>query len=621
MDADVHAPSHDSLLARILDRSRVGIVVARLGDGVVVDVNRSFAELLGRNAQELVGSDVDDLGLWGDLGPAGAREGLLDRGVIDGYRTTITMDQGHPDVQVWVELVTTDEPYLVVRAASLDAWVGTATRYHELRETELKYQALVEQVPAIIYTEIPRTDGVPGSRDGYMSPQTTRILGYTPDDWLFDPELWSKILHPDDREAVLAENVRSDETGDRFLMEYRLIAKDGRVVWIRDEAVRLEDPVSGAYVWQGMLLDITDEVEARRKGQEAEARYQNLVEQIPAVVYLGEFGDQGDWLYISPQIKRVMGYTPREWLDHPGPLGAFVHPEDVAVVREAEELSYATGRPFRAEYRMRRRDGRWIWILDEASAVPDADGKPRYLQGLLHDITERKEAEQRLVALDRLKNTLLHTLSHDLKEPLTAILGAASTIERLDLQLDPTERAHLLQTMINRTKGMNVLLTDLLDLDRLDRGIVEPRRFPVDLAELVRQLLAKTEVLHGRPVEVKAERAMVNVDGPKVERMVENLLSNAARHTPAESRIWVRVWGGKAGATIAVEDDGPGIPDPLKDGIFEPFERGPDTSTPGTGIGLSLVARFAELHHGLAWVEDREGGGASFRIFLPADAV
>lgn len=230
MDADVHAPSHDSLLARILDRSRVGIVVARLGDGVVVEVNRSFAELLGRNAQELVGSDVDDLGLWGDLGPAGAREGLLDRGVIDGYRTTITMDQGHPDVQVWVELVTTDEPYLVVRAASLDAFVDTATRYHELRETELKYQALVEQVPAIIYTEIPRTDGVPGSRDDYMSPQTTRILGYTPDDWLFDPELWSKILHPDDREAVLAENVRSDETGDRFLMEYRLIAKDGRVV-------------------------------------------------------------------------------------------------------------------------------------------------------------------------------------------------------------------------------------------------------------------------------------------------------------------------------------------------------------------------------------------------------
>ena len=619
MDADVHALDRASLIGRLLDLSRVGIAVARLDDGVVIEVNHSFADLVGRRADELVGTAVDDLGLWGELGPAGARMSLRDRGVIDGFRTTITVDGEPRGARVWVELLTVDQPYILIRATGMDAWADTATRYHELRETEMKYQALVEQVPAIIYTEVPRENGVIGSKDDYVSPQTTRILGYTPEDWLSDPGLWGKILHPHDRDAVLAENRRSDETGDRFLMEYRLIARDGRVVWIRDEAIRLEDPATGRQVWQGVLTDISGEVEARLERQEVEAKYQSLVEQLPAVVYLGEYGEQGDWLYISPQIERVMGYTPQEWLDHPAPLATFVHPEDVADMRAAEERSYATGRPFRAEYRLRRRDGTWIWVLDEAAPVRDTDGKPRYLQGILYDITERKEAEQRLVALDRLKNTLLHTLSHDLKEPLTAILGAASTIERLDLQLDPTERAHLLRTMIDRTKGMNVLLTDLLDLDRLDRGIVEPRRFPMDLAEVVRDLVGKTEVLRGRPVELKAERTMVNVDGPKVERMVENLLSNAARHTPPGSRIWVRVWGGEAGATIAVDDEGPGVPDPLKEGIFEPFERGPDASSSGSGIGLSLVARFAELHHGLAWVQDREGGGASFRIFLPAE--
>ncbi|HSJ51323.1 MAG TPA: PAS domain-containing protein [Actinomycetota bacterium] len=619
MDADVHALDRASLIGRLLDLSRVGIAVARLDDGVVIEVNHSFADLVGRRADELVGTAVDDLGLWGELGPAGARMSLRDRGVIDGFRTTITVDGEPRGARVWVELLTVDQPYILIRATGMDAWADTATRYHELRETEMKYQALVEQVPAIIYTEVPRENGVIGSKDDYVSPQTTRILGYTPEDWLSDPGLWGKILHPHDRDAVLAENRRSDETGDRFLMEYRLIARDGRVVWIRDEAIRLEDPATGRQVWQGVLTDISGEVEARLERQEVEAKYQSLVEQLPAVVYLGEYGEQGDWLYISPQIERVMGYTPQEWLDHPAPLATFVHPEDVADMRAAEERSYATGRPFRAEYRLRRRDGTWIWVLDEAAPVRDTDGKPRYLQGILYDITERKEAEQRLVALDRLKNTLLHTLSHDLKEPLTAILGAASTIERLDLQLDPTERAHLLRTMIDRTKGMNVLLTDLLDLDRLDRGIVEPRRFPMDLAEVVRDLVGKTEVLRGRPVELKAERTMVNVDGPKVERMVENLLSNAARHTPPGSRIWVRVWGGEAGATIAVDDEGPGVPDPLKEGIFEPFERGPDASSSGSGIGLSLVARFAELHHGLAWVQDRDGGGASFRIFLPAE--
>jgi signal transduction histidine kinase len=259
--------------------------------------------------------------------------------------------------------------------------------------------------------------------------------------------------------------------------------------------------------------------------------------------------------------------------------------------------------------------------LDEASAVRDADGRVLCMQGLMYDITERKEAEHRLIALDRLKNTLLHTLSHDLKEPLTAILGAASTLERLDVELDPQARADLLRTLVERTKGMNALLTDLLDLDRLDRGIIEPRRFPVDLDALVRRLVDGTEALRDHQVAVVSERCMVNVDATKVERMVQNLLVNAARHTPSGSRIWVRVWSGEAGCTIAVEDDGPGVPDGLKEAIFEPFRRGPEPAMPGSGIGLSLVARFAELHHGLAWVEDREGGGASFRIFLPAEPV
>jgi signal transduction histidine kinase len=100
--------------------------------------------------------------------------------------------------------------------------------------------------------------------------------------------------------------------------------------------------------------------------------------------------------------------------------------------------------------------------------------------------------------------------------------------------------------------------------------------------------------------------------------MVENLLANAARHTRKGSNVWVRVKHHDAGATIVVEDDGPGVPDELREQIFEPFRRGPGQLQPGSGIGLSLVARFAELHGGHAWVEERAGGGASFRVFLPA---
>lgn len=352
---------------------------------------------------------------------------------------------------------------------------------------------------------------------------------------------------------------------------------------------------------------------------ETEAKYRNLVEQLPCVVYLAEYGPDGDWLYVSPQIEHVLGYTQKEWLEHPHPQGSFTHPDDLPRVTAEEERSLASGEPLEIEYRIRRADGEWVWLHDEATAVLDKDGHPICLQGLMFDITKRRAEEERLIALDRLKNTLLHTLSHDLKAPLTAILVAASTLERLGDELDDDVRNHMLRTLVERSKGMNALLTDLLDLDRLDSGIVAPRRYPLELYELIRGLLAKTEVLGDRTVEVAQGECRANVDQPKVERILENLLANADLHTPPGSRIWIRCWReGDTAAVIAVEDDGPGVPAAQATKIFDAFYRGPDSGrTPGSGIGLSLVSRFAEMHGGRAWVQEREGGGSSFRVLLP----
>jgi two-component system sensor histidine kinase MtrB len=142
----------------------------------------------------------------------------------------------------------------------------------------------------------------------------------------------------------------------------------------------------------------------------------------------------------------------------------------------------------------------------------------------------------------------------------------------------------------------------------------------VELSEVVRNVVAESDAVADRDVSVVATATTVAIDVPKVERIGENLLVNAARHTPPDAHIWIRVQPGNGGAILAVEDDGPGLLPEDRDRVFGAFERGVNAAThaPGSGIGLTLVARFAELHGGRAWAEEREGGGASFLVWLPS---
>jgi signal transduction histidine kinase len=168
---------------------------------------------------------------------------------------------------------------------------------------------------------------------------------------------------------------------------------------------------------------------------------------------------------------------------------------------------------------------------------------------------------------------------------------------------------------------MDRLLNDLLDLDRLAQPTVTPEREYVDVGELVERVVKEivAEFPEHRPVHVDACPLRLEVDPPKVERIVENLLANAVRHTPPGTPVWVRVEPRDQGALLTVEDAGPGVPEHLREAIFEPFRQGPAPAShaPGLGVGLALVRVFAQLHGGGAWVEERQGQGASFRVHLP----
>jgi signal transduction histidine kinase len=229
-----------------------------------------------------------------------------------------------------------------------------------------------------------------------------------------------------------------------------------------------------------------------------------------------------------------------------------------------------------------------------------------------HDVSEQ------LRDLNELKNTLLHAVSHDLKGPIAAVLGAVSTLRRGEqLQLTDEQRESLFEVIEMSGRKTNRLLNDLLDLDRIDRGLLHLDRQATDVGALANRVMRECEALAAHPVRVDADRVLVEVDPTMVERVIENLLVNAARHTPLGTPVRVNVRGRTDGIELSVEDEGPGIPDDLKLVLFDSFRQGPGSNGGGVGIGLSLVKRFAELHGGTARVEDHPGGGARFVVALP----
>ena len=235
---------------------------------------------------------------------------------------------------------------------------------------------------------------------------------------------------------------------------------------------------------------------------------------------------------------------------------------------------------------------------------------------------EAMRSADQLRDLNEMKDTLLRAVSHDLRGPLTGILGAAQTLlRRRELGLSEDDAHALIDGILRAGRRLYGMVSDLLDLERLERGGIEPDLELTDVGSLVARVVHEANATAPGRVRVHPVGDLeVEVDPAKFERVVENLVGNAMKHTPAETPIEVLIDEVDDGILLCVDDRGPGVPDGMKTSIFEAFRQGPGARG-GVGVGLSLVKRFVELHEGRAWVEDRPGGGASFRVFLPRSGV
>lgn len=334
--------------------------------------------------------------------------------------------------------------------------------------------------------------------------------------------------------------------------------------------------------------------------------------------------------------------------EHPSDVAAYVeriHPDDREASRRRIAEAISTGVGYAAIHRLRPHGGGELTMRVEMRPRM-FDGRVTEIVGTVTDVTVEERSRQRLAeALERernaadhqrrafeieraaaaesreaqeIKEALLVAVSHEIRTPLTVVKGVAETLTRPEILRQLGPHAHIAERLERQTRRLQRVLVDLLDVDRIARGVVEPRRRDVDVARLIDDVVDRLRIEDSRlTVSVADDARQFSLDAALTARIVEHLLLNAQRHAPS-SPIEVSATQTEEQLRLQVADRGPGIDPTTKDTLLAPFATGPgDDAKPSTGLGLYLVDRFTALHHGTLLIEDRDGGGTAVTVVLP----
>jgi PAS domain S-box-containing protein len=389
-----------------------------------------------------------------------------------------------------------------------------------------------------------------------------------------------------------------------------------------------------------LAAHIADQARQRRRTDSLERRYRTLVEELPLITYI-DSPDTADQSanYISPQITEVLGYAVEDWVTIPNFYVDHLHPADRDRVRERQRAARESGEPLELEYRFLAQDGRVVWLRDSYTIVRDDAGKPWYTQGFAVDITAAKETERyrdellrqaqlqnnRLLELDRMKDELVALVSHELRTPLTSIRGY------LELLLEEAPEAGIAPThvewlnIIDRNAVRLLRLVEDLLLKAQDAaGAITLDRIEVDITAVVEHCIqAGIPVATARGIALAHETEKlepVSADPVRIGQVIDNLVSNALKFTPAGGRVDVRAFAHGAGVRIEVADTGVGIPEDEQERLFERFYRtaqAQSAAVPGAGLGLSIAKAIVEGHGGAISCRSADGGGTTFIVDLP----
>jgi PAS domain S-box-containing protein len=504
------------------------------------------------------------------------------------------------------------------------------------RETEQRYQLLLEHLPIVAYVN--PVDKI--THTTYVSSQIQTILGYTPEEWLADPEFWKTRLHVKDCEAVMKKVEDSDRTGKLFDMEYRMLARDGHVVWFHDQNVLVRDERGQPLYWQGLKIDITKRKQAEAQARQSEERFSKAFRASPIGISISRLSD-GVFTDVNDGFLRIFGYAREEILGHTA-LELKMY-GDASERTELVQLLHENGEIRNFEKTTRTKSGEAIQVLFSTEMIA-LDGEMYALATVL-DITERKRAEEEILKLNteleqrveertneleralRAKDEFLANMSHELRTPLNAILGLSESLaEHTAGSLNEKQQKYVM-TISESGHHLLSLINDILDLAKIESGQIILNINEVDLNKVCQASLRMiNELAHKKnqqvTLEIDEEIGSIWADERRLKQILVNLLSNAVKFTPENGELGIEVRGDRQEKKVmfTVWDTGIGISEGDLGRLFNPFvqlDSGLGREAGGTGLGLALVAQMTRLHGGSVGVDSQPGKGSRFTIVLP----
>lgn len=487
-----------------------------------------------------------------------------------------------------------------------------------------------------------------GSQDGfwdwnvatnqwYVSNRWKELRGIAVDEAISDSvAVWCETVHPEDRDRVLDRFHQYVAQGSgQYSDEYRILRRDGSIVWVLDRGQAVWDDTGKALRVTGSQTDITKLKRTEDALEESQLIYKTLADTMPQMFWITK--PDGYHEYYNQRWYDYTGTKPGE-TDGEGWQHCF-HCEDAEKAAVVWQHCLKTGEPYTVEYRLRNaKTGEYRWHLGKALPLRDSDGEIIRWYGSCTDIHDQKMLiEERVNALDReraarleqekanrIKDEFLAVVSHELRSPLNPILGWIRLLRTRKMSDSQTQQA--LETIERNAKLQSQLIEDLLDVSRILRGKLALMFAPVNLITVVEAAIETVRLpaqAKNIQIQTRLNSTFTSVSGDfnRLQQVVWNLLSNAVKFTPESGTITIELSSHDSMIALKVTDTGKGIAPEFLPHVFEQFRQADSSITRqfgGLGLGLAIVRHIVERHHGRISVDSPgENLGATFTVELP----